>query len=62
MSPGPQLVLLERELTPNRRRRKNRKDRPGGRNTKCKAGEMKTSTAKASEGNGETQERRSREG
>lgn len=62
MSPGPQLVLFERELTPNRRKQKNRKDRPGGRNIKCKAREMKTSTAKASEGNGETQERRSREG
>lgn len=48
MFPGPDKVPFEWELTQNRRKQKNRKDRSGRRNVKCKDREMRTGTARAS--------------
>lgn len=58
MFPGPHEVPFEWELTQNRRKQKNRKDRSGGRNMKCKDTEMKTSEVTASGCSGERRERR----
>lgn len=62
MFPGPHAVPFEWELTRNRRKQKNRKDRSGRRNIKCKDREMKTGMVRASGCRGERQERRDKEG
>ena len=52
---------FEWELTRNRRKQKNRKDRSGRRNIKCKDRGMKTGMVRASGCRGERQERREQE-